>query len=59
MGIQTSFSSSHSYTFNGKTYTSFDEMPPEIRTYFEDKDGSGIPDFVEEKLPKWMIRDKA
>lgn len=40
--------------FNGKTYNSLDEMPPEARQAYEqamallaDQDGNGLPDFVE------------
>ena len=43
-------------SINGKTYTSPDEMPPELReTYLKtleilhDADGNGIPDFLEGK----------
>jgi hypothetical protein len=45
--------------FNGKTYNSIEEMPPEARLAYEqvahimvDKDGNGIPDFLEGDLVK-------
>lgn len=34
------------YKFNGKVYSSLDEMPPEVRAFFEDKDGDGLPDGI-------------
>lgn len=43
--------------FNGKTYNSIEEMPPEARQAYEqvanmlvDKNGNGIPDFLEGDL---------
>ena len=45
--------------FNGKTYNSIDEMPPEARQAYEqvahmlvDKNGNGIPDFLEGDMVK-------
>jgi hypothetical protein len=45
--------------FNGKTYNSIEEMPPEARQAYEqvanmlvDKNGNGIPDFLEGDLVK-------
>lgn len=45
--------------FNGKTYNSLEEMPPEARQAFEqltnmfvDKNGNGIPDFLEGDIVK-------
>lgn len=42
-------------TVNGKTYSSIEEMPPEVRAQFEqmqnmlvDKDHNGIPDIAED-----------
>jgi hypothetical protein len=37
---------------NGKAYSSMDDLPGHLRTLLEDKDGNGIPDFIEEKMPK-------
>lgn len=31
-------------TYNGKTYNSINELPPEARRIFEDKDGNNTPD---------------
>src|SRR5688572_30545917 len=39
-----------SYEVNGVRYKSIDEVPAEFRSFFEDKDGNGIPDIVE-RLP--------
>ena len=39
------------YTYNGREYTSLDEMPPEVRAMFEDKDGDGLPDFINQMMP--------
>jgi hypothetical protein len=45
--------------FNGRTYNSIEEMPPEARQAYEqvanmlvDKNGNGIPDFLEGDLVK-------
>jgi hypothetical protein len=45
--------------FNGKTYNSLDEMPAnerqafdQLSTMFVDKDGNGIPDFLEGDMAK-------
>lgn len=45
--------------FNGKTYNSLEEMPPEMRQAYEqmmgmfvDKNGNGIPDFLEGDIVK-------
>src|SRR5689334_16571009 len=45
--------------FNGKTYNSLEEMPPEARQAYEqianmfvDKNGNGIPDFLEGDMVK-------
>lgn len=46
-------------TFNGKTYNNLEEMPPEDRQAYEqianmlvDKNGNGIPDFLEGDIVK-------
>ncbi len=48
--------------FNGKTYNSIDEMPPEARQAYEqvahmlvDKNGNGIPDFLEGDMVKNIV----
>ncbi|HCB01501.1 MAG TPA: hypothetical protein DEP19_03885 [Anaerolineae bacterium] len=45
--------------FNGKTYNSIEEMPPEMRQAYQqianmlvDKNGNGIPDFLEGDIVK-------
>jgi hypothetical protein len=45
--------------FNGKTYNSIEEMPPDMRQAYEqvahmlvDKNGNGIPDFLEGDMVK-------
>ncbi|HTL31362.1 MAG TPA: hypothetical protein VL282_19165 [Tepidisphaeraceae bacterium] len=46
-------------TVNGKTYSSINEMPPDVRAQYEkamrsmmaDKDGDGIPDLLENRTP--------
>jgi hypothetical protein len=34
-------------TYNGKTYNSINDLPPEARKIFEDKDGNNVPDVFE------------
>lgn len=40
-------SSAHSFTYNGKSYNSVAEMPPEVLKFFEDKNNNDMPDFIE------------
>ena len=46
-------------SFNGTTYDSVDQMPPDVRAQFQramsmlaDKDGNGVPDILEGRLPE-------
>ena len=34
-------------TYNGKTYNSINDLPPEARKIFEDKNGDNMPDIFE------------
>jgi len=34
-------------TYNGKTYKSINDLPPEARKIFEDKDGNSVPDIFD------------
>lgn len=55
MSIKKFTSTSTTFTVNGQTYASLDEMPPDVRRDFEemmrklttDRDGNGIPDLFE------------
>ena len=55
MSINKFTSTTTSFTVNGRTYSSLDEMPPEVRRDFEetmrkltaDRDGNGVPDIFE------------
>jgi hypothetical protein len=55
MSLQKTTSTSTTFTVNGQTYASLDEMPPDVRRDFEetmrrlttDRDGNGIPDIFE------------
>lgn len=45
------------YEFNGEEYGSLEEMPPDVRKHFEDKNGSGIPDSMNAmrgEMMKWV-----
>lgn len=47
------------YTINGATYTNLDEMPQDVREFFEthtaDHDGDGVPDyFMSKKKTRWI-----
>ena len=35
------------YEYNGKKYSSFEEMPPEAQEMFRDNNQNGIPDIFE------------
>lgn len=48
--LNTSFQSS--FSFNGKHYSSIEEMPEEVKKYFEDKNNNELPDFIDQKIPQ-------
>lgn len=38
------------YNYNGRTYHRLEEMPPEVRALFADKEGDGLPDILSGKI---------
>jgi len=38
------------YVVNGQEYRSLDEMPEQFRAMFEDRDGDGCPDWIQDKI---------
>jgi len=46
----------HSFVFNGIEYKSLDDMPPDVRRIFEDRDGNGAPSLVLRTTPWPSVR---
>jgi hypothetical protein len=43
------------YVINGKQYDSLEEIPAEYRAMFEDADGDGRPDFIQNAIPDGLF----